>query len=379
VKKIILLIAVLGVIAAGWFLYFNDKGTNTKVNVCKAKLMDMSDTLEFSGKTAPKTAYGVMSETGGTVESIYVSEGSAVKKGDALFDLDASEVRNLLQQAQINCEMLENSQSQAAFASGAAAEKAKLALALSQTTGYDYESFNSAFSGQLADNAASMASSLNALNLSGAEGTDAYGSVRLAELRVESLRRKLDAMCFTSLIKGTVLNVSIHKGEVLAPGTPAMVVADTDDLLIDAYVYERDLNKLSEGMSVKISTEEGVYDGKITEISKSAADTAGQSNYGAMTKIVITPEKRFKKVLGAEVDVEVVFDSKEDILALPVDCLTDDGCVFVVGRDGVLEKRAVTTGFKNSLYAEILSGVVEGETAVLSPQNLKEGQKVVYD
>ncbi len=48
-------------------------------------------------------------------------------------------------------------------------------------------------------------------------------------------------------------------------------------------------------------------------------------------------------------------------------------------KDDILEKRLVETGFMSMFYAEITSGISAGELVVLSPQNLKEGEKVKYD
>lgn len=387
-KKIILLIVVLGIITAGWLLYFNNGAPETTVSVNQAKYMDLKNTLEFSGQVVPKTQYSVMSETGGTVDNINVKEGDVVKANDPLFSLETEQVENLLDQAKLNYDMLSQAQTQTVMAqsSGIEEDKAKVALALSQTTGFDYDSFNSAFSDQIADNAAQMTSALNGMDLSEATGNSSDGSsvsddkLKLAELQVQDLQDKLNGMSYSSMINGTVVSVNIHKGEVLSPGIPAMVIADTDDILIDGYVYVKDLDKLSKGMDVRINTDEGYFAGKIADIAKVAQSTTdSNSNFGTMTKIVITPDKSFNKIPGAEADLEVILNSKDNVLSIPLDCITEDGCVYVVNKDNVIEKRTIETGFTTDFYAEVKSGISEGENVVLSPQNLKEGQKVAYD
>ena len=345
--------------------------------------MDLANSLEFSGQVVPVKMYSVMSETGGTIDTIYVSEGSKVSEGDALFDIDSSQVKTLLKGAELKYDMLVGSETQAVMApgTGLAGEKAKLALALSQTTGYDYESFNKAFSDDLLENAQAMAASLdNMESLKEATGSAPNSSsVELAELEVERLRTQLDNMSFKSLLKGTVIAVNIHGGEVLAPGIPAMIIADTENPLIEGYVYEKDLSSLTMGMNVKIADEDVYYMGKITSIGNAAAELGTQSNYGAMAKVQITPGKGLKKIPGAVVDLEAVMSSKNHVLALPVECLADKNSVYVVGMDDKLEKRTVETGFQDTFYIEIISGLSEGEKVVLTPGSVQEGQTVTYD
>jgi HlyD family secretion protein len=165
---------------------------------------------------------------------------------------------------------------------------------------------------------------------------------------------------------------------VLSPGIPALVIADTENIIIEGYVYEKDVSKLIEGQQVKIYTEKGYYRGTLTEIGKVAGqgDTSG---YGTLTKVKITPDGGFSKMPGAVVDLEIILSSKDDVLAIPLECITDDDCVFVVNAQGKAEKRIVQTGFKDMYRTEIISGISEGEKVILSPDVIEEGQRVAYD
>jgi multidrug efflux pump subunit AcrA (membrane-fusion protein) len=392
-RKVMLLIIVLAVITAGWFLYFHKPDQITQVSVGTAKMMDLSNTLEFSGQVTPVNMYSVMSETGGTVSALHVLEGDAVKKGDKLFTLDASDIKRQLEQAQLQLDALENAQTQAVMAQNGSFSEAerslqeqqiKVALALAQTTGYDFESFNEAFAGAAQDAAAEMASSLSGLTLTDLSDTavadpGSSSQLALAQLTVEGLQAAIDKMSFFSLIDGTVLAVNIHKGEVLSPGIPALIVADTEETVIEGYVYEKDVSSLAESQQVKIYTEEGYYWGTLTGIGKAAGGIGETSTYGSMAKVQISPGSGFKKIPGAVVDLEIIISGRENVLAVPLDCITDDGCVFVVSAEGIAEKRIVRTGFSDMYYTEIKSGVSAGEVVILSPKGIEEGQRVAYD
>lgn len=389
-KKMILLIAVLAVIAAGWFLYLSGGETLTFVGVYEVKYMDLENALEFSGEVCPAALYNVMSETGGTVANLKVSEGAKVKAGDVLLELDNTDINAQLKDARLRANMLRDMTSQAALAQqggaqGIAEEKAKLALALSQTTGYDYESFNETFGSETAQQiqavTASLAEDLTGLGINSTQdGALSDSQVELAENAVQRLENLLSKMSIKSEIKGTVIAVNVNKGEVLSPGLPAMVVADTYKSIITGYVYEKDVENLKAGMDVSIITDTRVNTGKIKKIGVSAMDIEDSSSaFDTMTKIEVEPDKDFKKILGAVVDLKVVLSSKENVLAIPVDCFTSDGCVFVLDAEDIAHKRAIVTGFEDAFYVEVIGGLGEGERIVSSPKNVQEGQRLDYD
>lgn len=392
-KKVILLLTVLATIAVGWFLYFN-KGEATKnVSTYEVTHGNLENTLEFSGEVVCTNMYSVMSETGGTVSECYVSEGSRVEQGDALFELDAASVQAKLDEARLRYEALQDASAQTvmaqqdAYTSSVQQQKAAVALALSQTTGYDLESFNEALGSETGEQAAAAAATIseklsdlqNMQGMSEYAGLDSDTQIKLAELAVKQLEDAVEDMSFRSRIEGTVLAVNINDGEVLAPGIPAMVIADTGSIAINGYVYEKDVGALTADMDVKIITEAGSYTGKLTGIGKAAADIGAAAAFDTMTKVEITPGGGFRKMPGAVVDLKIVLSEKKNALMIPLDCLTKDGCVFVVDEEGVLEKRAVRTGFEDMFNTEVVEGLSEGEKIVMSPGDVKEGEHVSYD
>ncbi len=389
-RKVILLVSVLAVIVAGWFLYFNEGESIAFVSLYEVETSNLSNTLEFSGEVQPAKMYSVMSETGGTISSLKVSEGSHVDKNEVLFELDATQANAELKEAKLQYNALSDSAAQMTMAQGSggvmAEEKAKLALALSQTTGYDYDSLNAAFGHETAK-AVSQASSSLAQSLDDLPDISSIDTanlsmdsqIELAQLAVERLQHLVDSMTCKSRISGTVVSMNVNVGEVLAPGIPAMVIADTKNKLITGYVYEKDLNGIVEGMKVTIETDNGKFKGTVSRIGAAATEVGSSSAFDTMTKVEITPEDKFNKIIGAVVDLEIELNHKDNVLSVPLDCLTDDDCVFVIGKDNVAEKRAIVTGFEDDSNIEVIGGLNAGDLVITSPQNVKEGQHVNYD
>lgn len=389
-RKVILLVTVLAVIAVGWFLYFNEGESIAFVSLHEVENSDLSNTLAFSGEVQPAKMYSVMSETGGTISALKVSEGSHVDKNDVLFELDATQANTELKQAKLQYNALSDSAAQMTMAQGGggmmAEERAKLALALSQTTGYDYDSLNETFGSETAEAitqaSSSLAQSFDDLpDLSSIDTTNLSldSQIELAQLAVERLQNLVDSMTCKSRISGTVVSMNVNVGEVLSPGIPAMVIADTKNKLITGYVYEKDLEGIIDGMKVSIDTENGRFKGTVSRIGAAATEVGSASAFDTMTKVEITPEDKFNKMIGAVVDLEIVLSHKDNVLSVPLDCLTDDNCVFVVGEDGIAEKRAIVTGFEDENNIEVIGGLNAGDLVITSPQNVEEGQHVNYD
>lgn len=389
-RKVILLVSVLAVIVAGWFLYFNEGESIAFVSLYEVKTSNLSNMLEFSGEVQPAKMYSVMSETGGTIASLKVSEGSHVDKNDVLFELDAAQAKAELKEAKLQYDALSDSAAQMTMAQSGqgvmAEEKAKLALALSQATGYDYDSLNAAFGHETAE-AVSQASASLAQNLDDLPDISSIDTatlsmdsqIELAQLAVERLQSLVNSMTCKSRISGTVVSLNVNVGEVLSPGIPAMVIADTENTLITGYVYEKDLDGIVEGMKVTISTDTGKFKGTVSRIGAAATEVGSASAFDTMTKVEITPEGKFNKIIGAVVDLEIVLSHKDNVLSVPLDCLTNDNCVFVIGEDNIAEKRAIVTGFENDTNIEVIGGLSAGDLVITSPQNVEEGQHVNYD
>ncbi len=83
---------------------------------------------------------------------------------------------------------------------------------------------------------------------------------------------------------------------------------------------------------------------------------------------------------GLYADADVALEHRDDIAAIPLQAVNHEGSkttVFVVGRNGEIEDRAITLGIQTANDAEVVSGLVEGEQVVVSDRSgLKPGDKV---
>jgi multidrug efflux pump subunit AcrA (membrane-fusion protein) len=386
-KKALLIIAVVTLVAAGWLIYFSSDSTTAKVSAVTAEQSDISIKIELTGEVAPKESYSVMSLLSGKISKLYVSEGSRVKKGDMLLKLEDSAIASVLPeglQSQQSDALSAMAGANAAAATEAAAlSKAKIALALSQTTGIDYQSFNEAFASEAEEKAEAASAALSSLlpqdassivtnNTNTADSATRYSQKSIYQSVENELTQK-------SRMSGRVLKVNLTEGEILAAGAPAMIIADDSELKILCYINETDLKKIRGDLPVNIITRADnlLYKGSIQSISQAAAKPSGDNaSMEALGALYIQPQNGFQEIIGSSVDVEIILDEAKSVLCLPQECLTGGDTVYVIGSDNILQKRAVTTGLADGYNVQILSGVQKGEQVVINPKDITDKQKV---
>ena len=83
--------------------------------------------------------------------------------------------------------------------------------------------------------------------------------------------------------------------------------------------------------------------------------------------------------MGYSADVEIIYDVRNQVLRVPTQTLLEGNRVLLFGGNGVLEERKVKTGLSNWEYAEVLSGLEEGDRVVssLDREGVKAGVSVV--
>jgi HlyD family secretion protein len=122
------------------------------------------------------------------------------------------------------------------------------------------------------------------------------------------------------------------------------------------------------------------FSGKVRRIAPYVLDLEKQAR-------TVEVEVEFDKMAQAEnllvgysADVEIVYDARPQVLRIPTQTLLEGNRVLL-NKDGVLEERKLTTGLSNWEFAEVLSGLSEGEQVVssLDRAGVKVGAKGVEE
>jgi HlyD family secretion protein len=123
-------------------------------------------------------------------------------------------------------------------------------------------------------------------------------NLQLAREALQMSRVKLAYTVLSAPVSGVVLVRQSELGEVMAPGTPVVTIADVDHLWLRGYVNETDLGRVQWGQSATVRTDtfpDKTYQGRVSFISSQAEFTP---------KSVETHKERVTLVYRIKVDLD---------------------------------------------------------------------------
>ena len=169
-----------------------------------------------------------------------------------------------------------------------------------------------------------------------------------------------------SSLNGTVIERTITLGELISPKDKAFTIADLSTVWIILDVYEQNLAAVREGAEVEISVDAfpgETFKGTIVYLS----DVLNPATRTIDARVEIpNPRRRLRPGLFARAAV-ILPGQGSEVLVAPLDALqqvNDQTVAFVEKQPGTYEVRQVTVRRRSPPYAEIQSGLREGETVV---------------
>lgn len=212
----------------------------------------------------------------------------------------------------------------------------------------------------------------------------AQDSLRNAEISMDSTQNQLDNYTITSPIAGTVVDKQYKAGDTVESGKILCTIYDLSYLEMTMNIDELDIGKVAVGQAVQITADaaEGqTYAGVITKVSVLGTTSGGVTSYPATVRIDETEGLR----PGMNVDAEIVLEQAEDVLAVPVEAVSRGDLVLVTedspSAAGAADREApegyvyvsVESGVSDDSYAQIFSGLQEGDTVAYIPSSRDSG------
>jgi HlyD family secretion protein len=188
-------------------------------------------------------------------------------------------------------------------------------------------------------------------------------------------------------VTGVVLKRLRESESVVPAGEPLLEIGDPKNLEVVSDLLSTDAVRISTGNSVLIEGWGGekTLKGKVRRI-----EPSGFTKISALG----VEEQRVNVVVdfdhltvgentlgdGFRVEIRIVVWEKQDVLKVPVSGLFrlgEDWAAYVVA-DGRAARRTLTIGQRNSLEAEVLSGLQPGDVVIVHPSDaVQEGVRVV--
>ncbi|MGC1480448.1 MAG: efflux RND transporter periplasmic adaptor subunit [Chthoniobacterales bacterium] len=346
-----LLLTAILIGGAGWYFLQSDLvETDEEVPedlLALAERRDLESTLLLSGEVIPAFQVDVKPEVGGKVQKIYFKTGDHVRRGDLLAVIDDTDLMT---------------EKEAALTEIAGAE-----LNVDKNRG-NYDRAKALFDEKLISK--EVFANLEAdLRIS-------ENSLLKAESRLQSVEDRLDKTRIVAPADGTILNLPVNEGQVVSAaasvnsGTLLMTFADLSRLLIDTHVNQMDVSKVQAGQRISVKIQGG-DENPINAIIEFVAPLATVKNNIKGFQVeaeILENQGRLKP--GMSVSMSVPVAEAENAVSVPIAAVfseNDEKVVYVRSkRSGqAADRRKVTVGLSNLSFAEITSGLDEGEEILL--------------
>jgi len=194
-------------------------------------------------------------------------------------------------------------------------------------------------------------------------------SLQSAEIALYKARQEIMKTVIIAPSDGTVVSVDLKKSYVLSAqdysSRTAVKLIDTQSLKFQGLVDEIDILKVKPGQKARITVDavpDKVFTGTVKFISPFGTQSGSVIKF-AITIMMDPSDIQLPGGLSATADINVY--SAKNALLVPVSVITTtpEGPMVAVINEatGQVERRLITLGMQNFQFAEVLSGLKEGE------------------
>ena len=302
------------------------------VTAAKVEKSIAENQVEVVGTVQAVEHAEIAAKISGNIINLPVDLGSRVKKGDLLLEIKAGEISAKLQQAK------------------AQLEQAKRNLARERN---------------LLKKKAATPETVKSLE----------DQMRIARAAHREASTMLEYTRIVAPFTGIVTRKLANIGDLATPGKPLLNMEEENNLQVLTDIPEAMILQINKGdtLSIFIPSANLSIQGKVAEV----APTADPSSRTAPIKLKIPPNKQLRSGQFARVTLAM---TPAETLTVPASALSTFGQMerVFVETDGKAKLRLVRTGTRNPDRVEILSGLQENETVIISNNTtLIDGQPIV--
>ena len=187
-------------------------------------------------------------------------------------------------------------------------------------------------------------------------------------IQIKILEKNMEQASIKAEFDGVITELNVHQGSMTQAGVPTVEIQDDKNLGIYVEVLAEDAIEVTKGMAFNIIDEDEV----IKELQVNRVYPKAQakiSDLGVEQKRVRIEadldDADYK--LGSEVDVEIVLKEKNNVLLVDKDAVYEkDNIKYVTVLSGKNEiETEITTGIEDDKYVEVLSGLSENDTVLI--------------
>lgn len=305
---------------------------------------------------------------GGLVQKLNVKKGDKITAGEVLVELWNEDRKASVAQAEASLSAAMHQQKQACINANQNARDSQRAKSL-----YEKRLISSA-----------QTEAASTLSRTAQQACDAAeDQVKMNQANLDLAQSHYDLTFLRAPYDGVVVEINSELGEYVTPSPsgvltkPVIEMLDNSCLYVTAPIDEVDAKPLRVGQRVRITLDAfrgQEFDGHVTRVAPYVVEVEKQAR-------TVDVDVRFDNIpqdiallIGYSADVEIVLDTRNQVLRVPTEAVIDKKSVYVL-QDGKLHKRDIVTGLSNWTMTEVVSGLQAGDKVVLAPDRagIKEG------
>lgn len=397
-KKVIVAILVLAVLAGGFYLYLKKSAPPT-VPFAKTARQKISSNLTTNGKVEPIEFAEVHADAQGLIQRLPVHQGEMVSQGQLLAELSQPGLEQELQAAEAraaqaradlstlssggrvadlaeidgNLAILRKQREQAA----ATVDQLNRLVNKQAATGFELKVAKDTVNELDARIQALQGRRPALVNKGDLESAQAH--VREAEASIALAKAHIAQSAITAPMAGLLYDLPARAGTYLHAGDLLGAIGKTDPVRVRVYVDEPELGRVKFGQSVRITWDAlpgrewlGTVEKRPTQVISLGARQVGE--------VLCTIHNQDRDLLpGTNVNAFILTQVVDNALTVPKTAIRRERGtgVYVLLKDGTVKWTSITLGASDALRVEVTSGLADGD-AVMQPTDhtIHDGDKV---
>ncbi|MBR5347296.1 MAG: efflux RND transporter periplasmic adaptor subunit [Deltaproteobacteria bacterium] len=382
-KKSLLIVLLLAIVAGGAFWYWQHTGKTGKIAYLTETAARGAITRQVvaTGTIGAVDLVSVGAQVSGQIKKLHVKLGQQVKQGDPVAEIDSVSQLN-----QYNTD-------RAILASRKADLVAKEANLRIAQTRFEREK---ALYKKSATSKEAYEDAENTLALARAELTQVQSQIKQTELALDTDRLNLSYTHITAPLNGTVVAVVVEEGQTVNANqtTPTLVqIADLTRMENNIEISEGDIGVIREGMPLEftvLSLNDKVFSARITSLdpglttlsdgqydksssSSGLSSSSSEAVYFYGKAVLDNPEGLLR--IGMTTENTITVNEVQNVITVPliaVQTRRRHSYVQILTVLDTPEEREVQTGLSDGVRVEIRSGIQEGEKVILGQLTAEE-------
>jgi HlyD family secretion protein len=203
--------------------------------------------------------------------------------------------------------------------------------------------------------------------------------VERQKLLVNELSRQVDELILLSPVNGLVGNLSVEQKNQVAKNQSILSVVDLSEFEIEVHIPESYADDLAIGMAAQINLNGETHLAKLVTISPEIENNqvTGRVRFASPSQGGIIQPQGLRQ--NQRLTTRILMENKQDVLLVQRGQFleTGNGKVAYIVKNDMAERTPINTGARSLSSVEVLNGLSEGDTIIVSGTDQFNGAQSV--